>query len=132
MAATGYGLHGTWAPGVPVRMVLRWLASLRTDISVGPSWIGRVIGGQLLDWFLPGRDRYIPPALPRYPATGGGQYTPASEAELADARRRLNRHRQAALEDAVQAELNACLHANPDVMRSWMLGWPEYPPGNPR
>ena len=110
-------------------MLLRWLAWLRLDISVGPSWIGRTIARWMLDCFLPERERYISPAVPRYPmmpgAPAGQRFPVATSKEM----QRLQWQLAMAREQDRHAALNAYLHAHPDVMRLWLDGWPGGPPG---
>lgn len=59
-----HGTHGDRKPGMLAVMLLRFLASARTDIAVGPSWIGRRCARWMLDTFLPYRGRDISAAVP--------------------------------------------------------------------
>lgn len=114
-------------------MLLRFLDRLRADISVGPAWVGRAIGQWMLDIFLPDRDRYISPAIPRNAAELRNTFPVASRAQAraaAGVMRDLDRARAQLQErDQAAAQLNAYLHRNPDVMRLWLEGWPGNPPG---
>lgn len=114
-----HGTCGDREPGMLGTMLLRFLASLRVDISVGPAWIGRTCARWMLDTFCRDRDGYISPAIPRYPMLPEPGFPASSLTALREAER-LARAAGAARGGRPYEELDAWLHAHPDVMRDWL------------